>query len=156
MGDVIPLHPRAPAPAAEKPEPEKRTVTRKGKTYEMKVAPTKKTAKKTRKGGSPATRPKRLNLRAWAMVRSTSIGHDDNQKRQLERLSSAEQLSVARLISRGDKATVKEAIDSFRAGAPVDDWSAAYQAAMKLPPGDRLRLCRMVEQETKAEQSATA
>lgn len=144
--EVIPIR---RTEAAEKPEPPaKRKATRNGKTYEINTSNIGKAkpAKKEKKGV-----PKRLNLQAWAMLKHTPIAEDKNQKAQLGRLSGKEQLAVARLIHSEEHSTVTGAYQALLAGAPADDWSAAYQAVMKLNKDDRLRLCRLVMKETQEE-----
>lgn len=126
-------------------EPETRKVTRNGKTYEMNT----KNVGKQQKG--QRGKPKHLSTKAWSMLQHTPVATDENQKRQLERLAPKMQQQVARIIQDKEAATVGEAVTMISAGAPVDDWGRAYQAIMRLPADDRMRLCRLVEKETQEE-----
>jgi hypothetical protein len=140
--DVIPLH-REP-----KKEPEKRKATRNGKTYEINTSNIGKKLNQKENGHASKGKPKHLSTKAWTMLKNTPAAKDRNQRHQLERLTGKLQLAVARMIADGDAANVKEAVDAITNGAPVDDWGRAYTAVMKLPADDRVRLCRMILNET--------
>jgi hypothetical protein len=152
VGTVTPIRPDVEVPitqATQPAEPEKRKASRKGKTYEVNVG-------NIGKPGKSKGKPKRLSVKAWTMMKNTAAATDRNQRRQLERLATAMQTKVARMISDGDANTVKEAVDLITRGAPTDDWSRAYAAVMKLEPDDRLRLCRAVEADTREEEGKRA
>jgi hypothetical protein len=92
----------------------------------------------------PAEKGHRVGTRALALIRPLSIAKDRRQMRQLSRLAPSVQLLVARRLQAGKAETVGEAEDAIFKGAPVDSWSEAYVAVMKLSEPDRVRMFRWI------------
>ncbi len=120
------------------PEPEtlpierKRKAIRGGKEYEISL----------RQGSQK--RPPHLSLKAKSVIKHLPIVKDRKQMGALAALASPTQMLVAQRLKAGESTTVEGAMKAILSGAPVDDWSRAYAAVMKLGEDDRVRMFRWV------------
>ncbi len=109
----------------------KRKAIRDGKEYEMSVP-----------DGKP--RRRHLSLKAKGVIKHLPIARDRRQMDELAALASPTQMLVAKRLKAGESMTVEEAMKAILSGAPVDDWSRAYAALLKLREDDRLRMFRFI------------
>ncbi len=109
----------------------KRKALRNGKEYEVSLP-----------DGTP--RRKHLSLKAKAVIKHLPIVKDRKQMDALAALESPTQMLVAQRLKAGESATVEQAMKAILSGAPVDVWSRAYAAMLKLQEDDRLRMFRFI------------